>query len=266
MKPFLKWAGGKYKIIDRIIKELPKGDLLIEPFVGSGAVFLNTDYDEYHVADLNGDLIDLYQQIQSGGIEFISYASELFSKENNSERAYYDYRDEFNHCSDIARRSAIFIYLNRHCFNGLCRYNSKGGFNVPFGRYVNPTFPQKEIFDFYQKSKRAIFYQSDFRETMKKAVENSVVYCDPPYVPLTVTSNFSSYTSEGFCMKDQEDLAQYAKNLMLNGISVIISNHDTQFTRSIYKDAKIKAFDVQRFISCNGQKRGKAPELIACYS
>jgi len=265
MKPFLKWAGGKYKIIDRILDALPRGEQLIEPFAGSGAVFINADFDEYLIADTNADLINLFIQIQTEGCEFITYASSLFLAENNTENAYYRFREEFNSCYDIPRRSALFIYLNRHCFNGLCRYNSKGGFNVPFGRYAKPAFPEKEILNFYEKSKRAVFEVADFKLTMNKAIKGSVVYCDPPYAPLTVTANFSDYTPNGFNDEDQKVLANSAKTLTLSGIPVVISNHDTEFTRLIYEDAKIQSFDVQRFISSDFKNRNKAPELIACY-
>ncbi len=265
MKPFLKWAGGKYKIIDHILKSLPKGDLLVEPFAGSGAVFLNANYDHYLIADVNADLIGLYKLIQEEGSDFIDYAATLFVKENNNEKVYYSLRDEFNSCSDRIRRATLFIYLNRHCFNGLCRYNSSGSFNVPFGRYVNPILPKKEMLNFYEKSKRATFEVADFRSTMNKVPENSVVYCDPPYAPLTATSNFSSYTSGGFDLADQVALVDSAKTLNSMGIPVIISNHDTNFTRQLYVDAKIKGFNVQRFISSSFNNRCKAPELIASY-
>lgn len=265
MKPFLKWAGGKYKIIDRVLNALPKGEQLIEPFAGSGAVFLNAHFDEYLIADTNADLINLYKQIQTEKHEFITYASSLFVAENNTENAYYSFREEFNACSDVVRRSALFIYLNRHGYNGLCRYNSKGGFNVPFGRYAKPAFPEKEILNFYEKSKRAVFEIADFKSTMNKATNGSVVYCDPPYAPLTITANFSSYTSSGFNNEDQKALAESAKNLTFSGIPVVISNHDTEFTRSIYGDAKILSFDVQRFISSDIKNRNKAAELMACY-
>ena len=265
MKPFLKWAGGKYKIIDRVLDALPKGKKLIEPFVGSGAVFINAEFDEYLIADTNADLINLYKQIQTEGNEFVTYAAALFLPENNTESAYYKFREEFNNCTDVTRKSALFIYLNRHCFNGLCRYNSKGGFNVPFGRYAKPVFPEKEILNFYEKSKRAIFEIADFKLTMNKASKDCVVYCDPPYAPLTATSNFCDYTSSGFNFADQQALADSAINLTLRGIPVVISNHDTEFTRSIYSDAKIRTFDVQRFISSDTKNRNKAAELMACY-
>ena len=136
MKPFLKWAGGKFRIIDRVLDSLPKGKRLIEPFVGSGSVFLNANFEENVLADSNADLIHLYKQIQADGKEFIEYANSLFVSSNNTEVEFYKLRDEFNTTSDIKRKSALFVYLNRHCFNGLCRYNSKGKFNVPFGRYT----------------------------------------------------------------------------------------------------------------------------------
>lgn len=266
MRPFLKWAGGKYKIIDRILSALPDANRLIEPFVGSGAVFLNAEYKNYLLADTNPDLIHLYKHVQSEGANFVDYASELFSASNNTEAAFYKLREEFNDCSDTRRRAALFIYLNRHCFNGLCRYNSKGKFNVPFGRYSKPTFPSDEVMNFSQKSQRAEFIIADFRKTMAMAIDGDVVYCDPPYAPLTVTSNFSDYTQEGFSSIDQSDLAKTALQLRTRGVTVVISNHDTDFTRSIYGDADISEFDVQRFISSKASNRGKAAELIATFA
>lgn len=265
MQPFLKWAGGKYKIMDRILKTLPKGRRLIEPFAGSGAVFLNADFEEYLITDINSDLITLYQQIQANGKDFIAYASTLFTPENNVESAYYALRAEFNACTEPARRSALFVYLNRHCFNGLCRYNSRGQFNVPFGRYLQPAFPQIAMLNFHEKSKHAVFEVADFKTVMEKAEVGSVVYCDPPYAPLTTTANFSSYTQDGFTLADQQALADCAKRLTVRGIPVVISNHDTAFTRSIYAEAKITSFEVQRFISRDANNRNKAAELLACY-
>jgi DNA adenine methylase len=265
-KPFLKWAGSKYKIIDKIVESLPNGSRLIEPFVGSGAVFLNTDYPAYIAADVNPDLINLYRCIQSGGFEFIDRAKLLFVEENNREESFYKLRKEFNETADIFRKSELFIYLNRHCFNGLCRYNSKGGFNVPFGKYSSPTFPEAEIANFFHKSQIIDFKVSDFVETMERAKVGDVVYCDPPYAPLTKTANFTSYTKSDFTLERQEQLSSIAVKLMNKGITVIISNHDTEFTRSIYNVAKIDCFDVQRFISSNATTRTKAPELLAIFS
>jgi DNA adenine methylase len=266
MKPFLKWAGGKFKIVDRVLAALPVADTLVEPFVGSGAVFLNANYKHYVLADTNSDLIHLYQEVQLHGQNFVDVAMDLFTPNNNTEVQFYALRDEFNACTDIRRRAALFIYLNRHCFNGLCRYNSKGGFNVPFGRYTKPQFPLAEVLNFHEKSQAAEFVLSDFRRTLSQVSGSAVVYCDPPYAPINASSNFSDYTKEGFGLQDQKDLAAAALTLQSQGTAVVISNHDTAFTRELYEGAKIEAFDVQRFISSNASNRKKAAEMLAVFA
>lgn len=266
MKPFLKWAGGKYRLIDRIQSALPAGNRLIEPFVGSGAVFLNTDYKLNLLTDSNPDLINLFKNLQNEGQNFINYCSSFFVPENNNELAFYQFREEFNTTTDIRKKSALFVYLNRHCFNGLCRYNSKGGFNVPFGRYSKPAIPEEYMFSFYQKSANAIFEVADFRETMGKAKFGDVVYCDPPYVPLSATSSFTSYSVGGFGIQEQQDLANIAKKLQSKGITVVISNHDTEFTNEVYKPAEIIKFNVQRFISSDTKNRNAVGELLAVFA
>ena len=266
MKPFLKWAGGKYKIIDRVREKLPDGTRLIEPFVGSGAVFMNTAYDAYVLADANFDLINTFKHVQQDGDVFIQYAKQFFCPENNQEAVFYEFRQIFNETVDLKLKAALFIYLNRHCFNGLCRYNAKGGFNVPFGRYREPTFPEKELHGFLNKSKNAVFEHMSFEQTMVQASAGDVVYCDPPYVPLSVTASFTSYTQNGFTQNDQQKLADLANQLVKRGVCVVISNHDTLFTREVYAAAQIDAFDVQRFISSKVNSRGKAAELLAVFS
>ena len=139
--------------IDKIISALPKKKTLIEPFVGSGAVFLNTEYENYILADANTDLISLYLILQEHGIEFIRFTESLFSDTNNHEKVFYELRNEFNITKDVERKAAIFVYLNRHCFNGLCRYNSKGEFNVPLGAIANHTFRFRKCFIFMKKAK-----------------------------------------------------------------------------------------------------------------
>jgi len=266
MKPFLKWAGGKYKIVNRISSALPPGKRLIEPFVGSGAVFLNTNYDRYLLTDANPDLINLFLHVQNEGQDFIEYCKVFFTPENNEQSKFYELRETFNSTTDTSLKSALFIYLNRHCFNGLCRYNSKGGFNVPFGRYRNPCLPETEMLGFHEKSKRAKFAVADFKETMELAIKGDVVYCDPPYVPLSATSNFTDYAVGGFGLDKQSVLAEMAIKLKNRGITVVVSNHDTDFTSNAYKSAALERFNVQRFISSDSQNRGKAAELLAVFS
>ncbi len=266
MKPFLKWAGNKYKIVERIKALLPPGQRLVEPFVGSGALFLNTDYPRYLLTDANADLITLYQFLQAEGEAFVAYCRPLFSPENNDKDRYYALRDEFNSTHDLRRKSAIFLYMNKHGYNGLCRYNMKGGFNVPFGRYKRPYFPEAEMLYFHQKSQSATFQHGDFRDVMESCVLNDVVYCDPPYVPLSQTANFTGYSSGGFSWDEQKLLAEKARELASRNIPVVISNHDTDFVREIYTTATFTEFYVQRYISCNGENRAKAAELLALFS
>ena len=266
MKPFLKWAGGKFRVVPKIIEKLPNGKRLIEPFVGSGAVFINTEFNHYLLSDSNADLINLFLQLQNEGDVFVNYASTLFNAENSTEESYYLLRDAFNTTNDIRYKSALFVYLNKHCFNGLCRYNSKGGFNVPYGGKRNPTFPIVEMLSFIEKAKNAIFLHSDFVKVMENAEYGDVVYCDPPYVPLSDTANFTSYSKGGFSLDEQNKLARMALKLKNRGIPVIISNHNTEYTQKIYKDAQIHEFDVQRNISCDGANRNKAKELIAVFA
>lgn len=265
MKPFLKWAGGKYRLVERIKAVLPSGKTLIEPFVGSGAVFLNTDYENYILADANPDLINLFQCVQKEGKSFIDYCRTFFTPDNNDESKFYEFRTLFNITTDVRLKSALFVYLNKHCFNGLCRYNSKGEFNVPFGRYKKPPFPENEMLAFHEKSKRAEFIVADFKETMERAKLGDVVYCDPPYVPLSSTSKFTDYSTGGFGLDRQSELAKLAENLQEKGIVVVISNHETDFTVDAYKNASLDYFDVQRFISSDGKNRNKASELLAVF-
>lgn len=266
VRPFLKWAGNKFRILDRVKKNLPVGKRLVEPFAGSGALFLNTEYEHYLLCDSNRDLIDLYNLLKREGVEFIALARDLFSEKNNTPERYYALREEFNHCSDPVRRAALFIFLNRHGYNGLCRYNAGGGFNVPFGRYKRPYFPEREMLAFQQRAKRASFRHQDFATTLKKARHGDVLYCDPPYLPLSSSANFTSYSAGGFDLAQQERLAALSEAAAERGIPVLISNHNTPEARRIYHNAKLQRFTVQRYISCNGEKRNKAGELIALYS
>lgn len=265
MRPFLKWAGGKYRIVERIKDVLPEGERLVEPFVGSGTVFLNTDFPQYLLADINNDLIVLYQVLQERGSHFIDYCESFFSPKSNSKDKYYEHRETFNKTSDPILKSALFLYLNRHCFNGLCRYNAKGEFNVPFGRYKKPYFPRREMHFFYEKAQVATFVCDDFESVMDSLVPGDVVYCDPPYVPLSDTANFTSYSAGKFNSAQQAKLARLAEELAQKGIPVIISNHETTFTKNEYEEASIIFFKVQRHISCNGGKRNKANELLAIF-
>lgn len=265
VRPFLKWAGNKYQVLDRIKRALPRAQRLIEPFVGSGAVFLNTDYEQYLLTDTNEDLIQLYCYLQKEGSDFIDYCESWFIG-NNQRHQYYELRELFNLTQDKRLKSALFIYLNRHGFNGLCRYNLKGQYNVPFGSYKKPYFPKMEMLHFHEKSQRAVFKKMDFKAAMRLGKPGDVFYCDPPYVPLSKTANFTSYSANRFGMEEQIVLVRHAESLAERGISVLISNHRTPFVKQLYARARIRHFQVRRSISCQGHKRGKAAELLAIFS
>ncbi|HGJ5884645.1 adenine-specific DNA-methyltransferase [Arsenophonus sp.] len=266
-RAFLKWAGGKYLLVEEIKKYLPEGDCLVEPFVGAGSVFLNTNYNAYILADINNDLINLYNTVKYHTDTFVQHSRQLFNNEFNTPEQYYRLRTEFNLCNNPRRRSELFLYLNRHCYNGLCRYNSKGEFNVPFGRYKKPYFPEDELYWFAEKAQKAIFVCQTYKETLLSVNKSAVVYCDPPYTPLSDTANFTAYHTNSFGNKEQYNLAQIAYHLSsTRGIPVLISNHDTPATREWYHHAKLNVVKVRRTISRNSLARRKVDELLAFYN
>ncbi|MBR7615897.1 adenine-specific DNA-methyltransferase [Citrobacter braakii] len=264
-RAFLKWAGGKYPLLDDIKRHLPQGECLIEPFVGAGSVFLNTDFSRYILADINSDLISLYNIVKTRTDEYVQASRELFMPETNQAEVYYRFRGEFNASQDPFRRAVLFLYLNRFGYNGLCRYNLRGEFNVPFGRYKKPYFPEAELYHFAEKAQNAEFHCLSYEECMDRADSNSVVYCDPPYAPLSATANFTAYHTNSFSPKEQAHLAEMAEKLVSKQIPVLISNHDTPDTREWYRSAKHFQVKVRRSISSNGGTRKKVNELLALY-
>lgn len=266
-RAFLKWAGGKYSLVEDIRKHLPEGKKLIEPFVGAGSVFLNTEFDQYRLADINPDLINLYNILKKEPDRFIQDSRSFFQPDYNRKDAYLAIRSEFNATSDPYLRSLYFLYMNRHGFNGLCRYNKKGGFNVPFGSYKKPYFPEAEMYYFSEKSKKATFVCEGYQQSFSNARRGSVIYCDPPYAPLSTTANFTTYATNGFSLDDQALLAERAEEAAINrAIPVLISNHDTPYTRRLYRGARFNVVRVKRTISRNGSGRNKVDELLALFA
>ncbi len=266
-RAFLKWAGGKYSLVEEIQRHLPPADTLIEPFVGAGSVFLNTDYERYILADINPDLIHLYNILKAQPERYIDDVKTLFTPRYNKKDAYLDIRVRFNQTQDRYLRALYFLYLNRHGFNGLCRYNKHGGFNVPFGSYKKPYFPEDELYFFSEKAQKATFICETYQETLKKVDQGCVVYCDPPYAPLSTTANFTSYAAgQGFSLDDQAKLADIAEETALcKGVPVLISNHDTPLTRRLYIGAELSVVKVKRTISSKTTSRNKVDELLALF-
>jgi len=264
MKPFLKWAGGKFRIVTDIKNRLPEGRRLVEPFIGSGAVFLNVEFEEYLLADVNADLITLYRTLQADGPDFITECRELFTALNNTRERYYELRREYNTTADSWRKSVLLVYLNRHCYNGLYR-TSRNGFNVPFGRYQRPYFPEGEMLEFHRKAQHAVFVHADFRTVMQQAEAGDRVYCDPPYHALTRTANFTGYQAGGFGASEQIALATEARRLAARSIPVLVSNHDTPFIRDLYQGADILHLSVPRVISRDVHNRVPVGEVLALF-
>jgi len=257
----LKWAGGKYSLIEDINAKLPEAKKLIEPFVGAGSVFLNTNYSKYLLNDINPDLINLYNIVKKQSSDYISDSAKLFTPAYNEEKRYYLMRKKFNESEDIYERAVYFLYLNRHGYNGLCRYNNSGIFNVPFGRYKAPYFPEKELQYFAEKSQLATFTCDSFEKVFARARKGSVIYA-----PISKTAMFNSYAVGGFTLDNQIKLASLARRTgHIRNIPVLVSNHDTEFTRDIYQGADMTKLQVSRFISQNGSTRLKVAELLALY-
>ena len=266
-RAFLKWAGGKYNLVEKITQLLPKrAETLVEPFVGAGSVFLNTNYKQYILNDINPDLIGLYRHLQQRPELLIKECAKLYQSQYNQADAYYALRQDFNQETDTFRRAILFTYLNRHGYNGLCRYNSSGNYNVPFGRYVKPYFPEAEMYTFAEKAQNAVFTQIDFQICMQQAPKGAVIYCDPPYVSLSDTANFTQYARAGFAYQDQQRLAQTAAELAHKGLNtVLISNHDTPVSRHLYQTANIRSTKVSRVISQKVENRRAVKEVLALY-
>ena len=262
-RAFLKWAGGKYKLTEQINERLPiDAKRLIEPFVGAASVFLNSDFEEYVLNDINPDLIEMYKIIKRKPKQFIQDAKVYFQDEFNKEETYYELRAEFNNSKDVYLRSLLFLYMNRHGYNGLCRYNKSGGFNVPFGRYKKPYFPETELLFFAEKAKKAKFTCLPYQKLFSYLRDTDVLYCDPPYVPLSKSASFTSYATQGFTLDDQAQLAKLSRE---SKAAVLLSNHDTTLTQELYREAHCDKIFVSRTISSKSSDRKPVAELFAFF-
>ncbi|EFG3452631.1 DNA adenine methylase [Escherichia coli] len=260
VKTPLKWVGSKARLMPQLLPHLPEGKRLVEPFAGSCSVMMNTEYDEYLIADVNPDLIGFYREAATNTFDLIDRAALLFEK-YNSEQGYYDNRDSFNHNDDPEWRPALFLYLNRHGFNGLCRYNKSGRFNVPYGKYKKPYFPEAEIKAFAEKAKRATFVCASYSESLDMVRDGyDVVYCDPPY--LTESGNFTAYHERGFSHMDQGRLSRKLRRLSAAGISVVASNSDLETVRCLYAGFQAIRINAPRSVGAAADSQKMAAELI----
>ena len=260
-RSFLKWMGGKGRVIPQLLQHLPKGKRLIEPFIGGGNVFINTNYKQYLLADLNRDLINVYNRLKAEPQKLISLVDLYFNENLN----YYEARELFNNSSQTNKRAALFIYLNRHCFNGVCRYNKSGQFNVPEGKHKNIYNPINELILFKEKLNQKPFsielLGCDYKKTIMYAGDCDVIYCDPPYLPLACKVSFNGYTPSTFDYNETKQLAYHLYQAVKRGASAVISNHDTSDTRYLFRQFKIYSIQARRSIAANGN-REQANEII----
>ncbi|HEM7961845.1 TPA: Dam family site-specific DNA-(adenine-N6)-methyltransferase [Citrobacter koseri] len=276
IRSLVKWPGGKGRVMSDLLPVLPKGGCLVEPFVGGASVFLNTDYRRYILSDINPDLINLYRVARNYPGELISLSRDLFKNRNTGDdyaklRAMFNHpkgRHLRHHFASVAR-AAFFLYLNRHGYNGIVRYNLQGEYNVPYGKGKHKKtqyLPEAEIRLFSEKALDtcALFLCCDFAEAINAPLfSDSVIYCDPPYLPASDTANFTQYHTGPFGEKQHRQLvAALLKANRETGASVVISNSDTPLTREIYKDFRFQEIAVQRSVSANTQNREKAKEVI----
>ncbi|HFQ3986150.1 TPA: Dam family site-specific DNA-(adenine-N6)-methyltransferase [Enterobacter asburiae] len=265
-RPFLKWAGGKYSLLPELDRLIPASKRLIEPFVGGGSVFLNSDkHERFLLADVNADLINLYQMLAVVPDSVIYEAMKAFRHLNDAEN-YTVIREAFNaQRLDAVERAAAFLYLNRHCFNGLIRYNLDGFFNVGFGKYKAPYFPEEEIKTFKRKAHACVFMNAGFRSTLALAGDGDVVYCDPPYEPLPGTAGFTNYSAGGFSWDSQVELAESCVAAHQRGAKVVISNSTAPRVIELYEQHgfTLHRVSARRAISSKGSTRETASDVVA---
>ena len=268
MKPIIKWVGGKHGNLEHIKKLLPPTyNKYYEPFLGGGAVLLDLGPEEAVVNDINPELINMYLQVRDNVEEVIKYLSSLdWTHEHSGEdpkEVYYAIRGLFNnHLGDKAvEQAARFIYLNKHCFNGLYRVNSKGEFNVPFnGKLTGASFHPEHLREVSRQLQRVDFKCGDFEQSVKSIAPKDFIFIDSPYAPLTPTS-FVDYTKEGFAYEDHVRLSEFYKELSDYGVYCMLTNHDTELIRDLYRGFNFTEVDVRRSINRNGDGR-KGKEVI----
>ena len=297
-RPFLKWAGGKGQLLEQFQFRFPEelnGEGIIkryyEPFLGSGAVFFwvmqNCKIERAYINEFNPEIYLCYVAIQKDVEKVIKYLKSLEKKYRaldlmNQEAFYYQIREKYNqtkrnakfdqhYSKERSERAAMTIFLNRTCFNGLYRVNSKGEFNVPFGRYKNPTICNIQNLRAANRIlKDAVVTNNDFSIIKKHIKKDSFVYFDPPYRPLNKTSSFTSYSNNEFDDKEQKRLAAVFKKLsQIEGVKIMLSNSDPKnenkednFFDHLYSDFKIERLKARRMINCNASRRGEINELL----
>lgn len=253
--PFIKWVGGKRNLIPTILNNIPDTyKRYVEPFVGGGALFFELQPKKAVISDYNSRLIDTYLTIRDNPLELVSILQDY--KTEHSDTRYYELRDKLSIETDPLKVAAIFIYLNKTCFNGLYRVNSKDKFNVPLGAYKNPNICDKDnILACSKALSNTDIVSGDFSTIKPKKLD--FIYLDPPY-----HNTFTGYNAEGFGEDRQRDLLRYCNLIDNVGGYFMQSNSDTEFIRDLYKNYNIQVVKASRQVSCKAENRGKVDEVI----
>ena len=270
LKPFVKWAGGKRQLLGEILERIPRTyDNYIEPFLGGGAVLFALQPKRALINDINASLIHTYKTIASEPQEFIVKIKALDSRiAEGSKEYYYLIRDLYN--SKLMREefdlelAALFVFLNKHCFNGLYRVNAKGLFNVPYNNGKKASIDEEVILEVSKYLKKLTICLGDFEDACKDAKEGDFIFLDSPYAPLN-PSSFESYTKEGFDMESHVRLSKLFDNLTQKGCYCMLTNHNTEFINDLYgnKGYKMDVVNVKRMINSDASKR-TGEEIIIC--
>ncbi len=262
--PIVKWVGGKRQLMFELLKNMPQiYNRYFEPFIGGGALFFELQPEQAYISDMNEELINLYQVVRDNVDELITDLKKHdISKEYFMEIRNIDRTEDYENWSSIQKASR-FIYLNRTCFNGMYRVNSKGEFNVPFGHYKNPRIvDENNLTNCSNLLQRTEIRHADFSEILTKVQEGDFVYFDPPYVPLSETSSFTSYTKDGFDIDMQFKLRDVCDELDSIGVKFLLSNSDTKLVNELYENYNIKKVFASRQINANADGRGKITEVL----
>lgn len=264
--PFLKWVGGKRQLVTNIEAVLPqKISTYYEPFVGAGAVLFHIQPKKAVINDRNAELINVYQVIKDHPEALVAA---LKTHKNESDYFYtiraWDRNGTYKERSKIEKAARI-IYLNKTCYNGLYRVNNSGEFNAPFGKYKNPNIVNESTIQAvseYLKNNDVQIYNEDYELTLAKIKKDAFVYFDPPYQPISKSSNFTSYNKGGFNEAEQIRLKEVCDVLNKKGIRFLLSNSATPFIEDLYSDYQIDYVKAKRAINSNGKKRGAINEVL----
>lgn len=272
MEPFVKWAGGKRQLLDRIWERTPnKFDTYYEPFIGGGAVLFRLKPAKAVINDTNEQLINIYRQLKADPRAVIRAVNSL--DRGPCDKEYYlkrreEYNEKIQNKELDAECAAYMIWINKHCFNGLYRVNNKGLFNVPYNnKQLGKSIDEANLMSigYYLQEADVQIYCMDFEDVCKKIGKDDFVYFDSPYIPVSETASFTDYTKDGFTYDDHVRLSKLYKHLADNGVKCMLSNHDVDLVYELYDGFKIESTDVKRNINSNAKKRTGKEVIITNY-